>query len=301
MCLNGSPVKAKPRKKPKKPAKAEPANKPPPNPRRAHVYDPFLKGTDGREITEEQMTAPVRSTFQRFASREPTAEELQKRGAQVVITGRSQERVDEAASTLGVDKYVADVSNLIQLDSLVDYVENKYGGVDILFVNAGVFMPAPVGSISEEVFDTTMNINFKGAVFTIEKFIPLLKEGASIINLSSVNAYTGMANTAIYAASKAAMNSFTRTAATELAPKNIRINSVNPGPVATPIFGKTGMAADQLDGFAQAIQNRVPLKRFGQPEEIAKLVAFLASEDASYITGSEYNIDGGINVNPLLA
>jgi NAD(P)-dependent dehydrogenase (short-subunit alcohol dehydrogenase family) len=137
--------------------------------------------------------------------------------------------------------------------------------------------------------------------FTTEKFLPILNDWASIINLSSVNAYAGMPNTAIYAASKAALNSYTRTAATELAPRKIRVNSVNPGPVATPIFGKTGMEEEQLNGFAQAMQNRIPLKRFGQPEDIAKLVTFLASDDASFITGSEYTIDGGIIINPLLS
>jgi NAD(P)-dependent dehydrogenase (short-subunit alcohol dehydrogenase family) len=110
-----------------------------------------------------------------------------------------------------------------------------------------------------------------------------------------------MPNTAIYAASKAALNSYTRTAATELAPRKIRVNSVNPGPVSTPIFGKTGMKEEQLSGFAEAMQNRIPLKRFGQPEDIAKLVSFLASDDASFITGSEYNIDGGIIINRLLS
>ena len=109
-----------------------------------------------------------------------------------------------------------------------------------------------------------------------------------------------MTNTAVYAASKAALNSYTRTAATELAPRKIRVNAVNPGPVETPIFGKTGMPESQLNGFAEAMQNRVPLKRFAKPEDIAKLVTFLASDDASYITGSEYNIDGGININPFL-
>ena len=113
--------------------------------------------------------------------------------------------------------------------------------------------------------------------------------------------FTPVPNTAVYAASKAAMNSFTRTAATELAPRKIRVNAVNPGTVFTPIFGKTGMPEEQLNGFAAAMQERVPLKRFGQPEDIAKLVAFLASDDASFITGGEYNIDGGININPLLA
>lgn len=229
-----------------------------------------------------------------------TAKKLKSQGAKVIITGRSQERVQKAAQELGVEGIVADVKSLRAIQEAVDLVKANHGNVDILFVNAGIFSPAPVGSISEEMFDNQMGINFKGAVFTLEKFLPILNDGASVINLSSVNAYTGMPNTAIYAASKAAMNSFTRTAATELAPRKIRVNAVNPGPVSTPIFGKTGMAEDQLNGIAAAFQERIPLKRFGQPEEIANLVAFLVSDEASFITGGEYNIDGGINVNPLL-
>ncbi|UTW61011.1 SDR family oxidoreductase [bacterium SCSIO 12741] len=230
-----------------------------------------------------------------------SAQELKENGATVIITGRSPEKVATAANDLGVEGLVADVSDLKAIDQLVEQVQNKHGKIDILFVNAGVFIPTPVGAISEDIYDHQMSINLKGAIFTTEKFLPIINDGGAIINLSSVNAYTGMPNTAVYAATKAALNSYTRTAATELAPRHIRINSVNPGPVTTPIFGKTGMAEDQLNGFAEAIQNRVPLKRFGQPTDIAKLVAFLASEDASFITGSEYNIDGGINVNPLLA
>lgn len=230
-----------------------------------------------------------------------TAKKLKAQGASVIIAGRNEKRVEEAAAELGVTGFVADVSSLSALDRLVEVVSHEFDRVDILFVNAGIFQPAPVGQISEELFDHQMGINFKGALFTIEKFLPILREGASIINLSSVNAYTGMPNTAVYAASKAALNAYTRTAATELAPRNIRVNAVNPGPVYTPIFGKTGMSEDQLSGFAEAMQNRVPLKRFGQPEDIANLVSFLASDEASFITGSEYNIDGGININPLLS
>ncbi|MEM8969670.1 MAG: SDR family oxidoreductase, partial [Bacteroidota bacterium] len=148
----------------------------------------------------------------------------------------------------------------------------------------------------EELYDTQMNINFKGAVFTLEKFLPILNEGASVINLSSINAYTGMANTAIYAASKAAMNSYTRTAATELAPRKIRVNAVNPGPIETPIFGKSGLSEEQLSGFAESVQGKVLLNRFGNPAEVANLVSFLASDDAKFITGGEYNVDGGMTI-----
>lgn len=229
-----------------------------------------------------------------------TAEKFKSEGATVIISGRNQEKVSEAAKTLGVKGYIADVNSLSDIDNLVESVKADFGKIDILFVNAGIFLAAPVGSISEELFDQVMDINFKGAVFTVEKFLPIVKDGASIINLSSINAYTGMTNTAIYAASKAAMNAYTRTAATELAPRNIRINSVNPGPIATPIFGKTGMSEEQLGGFAQAMQQRIPLKRFGKAEEIAKLVSFLASDEASFITGAEYNIDGGAMINPLV-
>lgn len=228
------------------------------------------------------------------------ARDFKKKGADVIITGRNAGRVETAAAELGVKGLVADVSDLGQLDQLVDTIREGYQNVDILFVNAGVFYPSPVGQIAEDLYEITFDINVKGAIFTIEKFLPIINEGGSIINLSSVNAYTGMANTAVYAASKAALNSYTRTAATELAARNIRVNAVNPGPVQTPIFGKSGLPEEQLSGFAQAMQARVPLKRFGQPDEIAKLVSFLASDDASFITGSEYNIDGGININPIL-
>ena len=230
-----------------------------------------------------------------------TAQYFKEAGANVIITGRSADRVASAAADLGVKGIVADVTDLPAIDSLVAQVKSEFGKIDVLFVNAGIFNPAPVGQISEEMFDMQMGINFKGAVFTTEKFLPIINDGGSIINLSSINAYTGMPNTAIYAASKAALNSYTRTASTELAPRQIRVNSVNPGPTFTPIFGKTGMAEDQLNEFSGAMQNRIPLKRFGQPEDIAKLVTFLASDDASFITGGEYNIDGGININPLLS
>ena len=230
-----------------------------------------------------------------------TAKKFAELGAQVMITGRSADKVSSAAESLSVIGAVADVQDLSQIDNLVDQVKREFGTIDILFVNAGIFAPAPIGQISEEMFDQQMGINFKGAIFTIEKLLPVLNEGASIINLSSINAYTGMPMTAVYAASKAALNAYTRTAATELAPRKIRVNAVNPGPTETPIFEKTGMSQEELGGFAQALQANIPLTRFAQPDEIASLVSYLASDDAAFVTGAEFNIDGGANINPILA
>lgn len=229
-----------------------------------------------------------------------TAEKFKQLGANIIITGRNPKAVADAAAELGVAGFVADQAKTEEIASLVNSVKNEFGTVDVLFINAGVAKFAPVEEMEETQLDDIMNINFKGAFFTLQKFIPILNEGASIINLSSINAYTGMPNTAVYAASKAALNALTRTAAYELAPKSIRVNSVNPGPVNTAIFGKLGMPEETINEFARTVQERIPMKRFGEPQDIANLVAFLASNEASFITGAEYNIDGGINVNPIL-
>lgn len=232
-----------------------------------------------------------------------TAKDLANKGAKVIITGRNQEATDKAVAEIGHGAvgYISDQSDLKQIDELVAKVKTTYNKVDILFINAGVAAFAPVESTTEEVFDTMVNINYKGAFFTLQKFLPLLSKGSSVINLSSINAYTGMSNTAVYASSKAALNAITRTAAYELAERGIRVNSVNPGPINTPIFSKVGMPEEALQEFGGAMSQRIPVKRFGEPEEIAKLVSFLASDDASFITGAEYNIDGGTNLNPILA
>lgn len=223
-----------------------------------------------------------------------TAKELKEKGVSVIITGRSAEKVKAAAEELDVTGFVADVSDLSQIDSLVNNISEQYGKIDILFVNAGVFALEPVGLISEKVFDYQMDINFKGAVFSIEKFLPIVKDGGSIINLSSIAANTGTANIGIYAASKAALNAYTKTAAIELASRNIRVNAVNPGPTDTSIFSKLGFPEEQTNYIKENAQSQIPLKRLGQPKEVAKLVSFLASDSSSFITGAEFNIDGGM-------
>lgn len=228
------------------------------------------------------------------------AQELIAQGAEVIITGRQAKVVEEAARSIGATGIVSDQGDLKAIDKLTEDVKKQFGTVDILFINAGVAAFAPIEAIAEDFFDNMMDINFKGAAFTLQKFLPLLKQGSSVTFLSSVNAYSAMPNAAIYAASKAALNTFAKTAAYELAGKGIRVNTVSPGPVNTPIFGKTGLGAEALQQFAGAMQQRVPLKRFGAAEEVGKLVAFLSSDDAGFITGSEYVIDGGVNLNPIL-
>ncbi len=231
-----------------------------------------------------------------------TAKELLLKGAKVVITGRRQSAIDEAVKELGPNAtgILADTADLSHTDALVEKVKKLHGKVDILFINAGVGSFFPLDVATEAQFDQIMNINFKGAYFTLSKFLPLLKEGSSVILLSSVSATTGMANSSVYGPSKAALNSLVKVAATELAPRKIRVNSVSPGPIETPILDKAGLDDATREGFVTAFTARVPLKRFGTANEVAKLVAFLGSDDATFITGGDYVVDGGVAINPIL-
>ncbi|PWA06725.1 SDR family oxidoreductase [Flavobacterium laiguense] len=229
-----------------------------------------------------------------------TAKELVAEGATVVITGRNEVAVKKTAAELNVIGIVSDQSHLVAIDQLVKQVESTVGKVDILFINAGIAAFIPIESVTEDHFDSIMNINFKGAFFTLQKFIPILNEGAAVTFLSSLNATTGMANSSVYAASKASLNSLVRAASIELADRQIRVNSVSPGPINTPIFGKLGLDEESVNGLAQTMQNAIPLKRFGTVEQVAKIVAFLSSDDAAYTTGSDYPIDGGLGVNAVV-
>ncbi|WP_143307464.1 glucose 1-dehydrogenase [Chitinophaga vietnamensis] len=227
-----------------------------------------------------------------------TAEEFLKQGAKVLITGRNPGAVQRAALALGeqAEGITADQASLADAEQLAAHVEKTYGKIDILFVNAGVGKFFNFADTHEDDFDSIMNINFKGAYFTVKQLLPLINEGGTIIFLSSINAYFGMPGAAVYSASKAALNSLSRTLSRELVDRKIRVNTVNPGPVATPILEKAGFNAEEAVAFQQKLATNVPIGRIGQSPEVAKLVSFLASDDAAFINGVEYNVDGGLMV-----
>jgi NAD(P)-dependent dehydrogenase (short-subunit alcohol dehydrogenase family) len=225
-----------------------------------------------------------------------TAKRLQEEGAKVAIAGRSRKTLDDAVRAIGngVVAVQADVAKLTDVDKLYAEVSKKLGKIDVLFVNAGVAKFAPLSETSEGGYDEVFNINIKGAYFTIQKALPFLNDGASIILNTSVVDSKGFEGASAYSATKAALRSLARTAAAELVGRGIRVNAVAPGPIVTPIIERTGLPKEAIDQFVKETVAKVPMKRFGQPEEVAGAVAFLASQDASYITGVEINVDGGL-------
>ncbi len=224
-----------------------------------------------------------------------TAKHFVAEGAYVYITGRSKTKLDSAVKEIGsnVTAVQVDVTNLKDLDRLYEQIKKERGKLDIIFANAGVFNYAPLESISEEHFDGIFDSNVKGLVFTVQKALPLLPDGASIILNASIVGSKGLASNSVYSASKAAVRSFARTWTTDLKARHIRVNVVSPGPIDTAalreLFGSTEVGKQRMAN----ISNIVPMGRLGTADEIAKAVIFLASDDSSYITGIELFVDGG--------
>ncbi len=224
-----------------------------------------------------------------------TAKRFQSEGAKVIVTGSNPKTLEAARHELsGIDVMASDAGDAAATKVLIDQVRSRYGRIDVLFVNAGIAKFSPSADVDEAFFDAQFNINVKGAYFVIKHAAPVMADGGSIILTSSVSGVLGGGGQTVYGATKAAIRSFGRTFAAELAPRRIRVNTISPGPIATPIFGKTGLTAEQLAGFTESLMTTIPLKRVGQPEEIAAAALFFASDESSYTTGAELFVDGGM-------
>jgi len=226
-----------------------------------------------------------------------TAQRFVSDGAYVFITGRRQSELDEAVKQIGTNNasgVQGDVSNLADLDRLYAIVKEHKGHIDILFANAGVGELVPLGAITETHFDKTFGINVKGLLFTVQKALPLFQDGGSIILNASIAASKGIEGSSIYNASKAAIRSFARTWTVELKHRKIRINAISPGMIDTPGLNGLAQSQEQIEHFKTSFVSTVPLGRMGSPDEVAKVVSFLSSDDSSYITGIELFVDGGV-------
>ena len=220
-----------------------------------------------------------------------TAKRFVNEGAYVFITGRREAELEAAVKEIGrnVTGVQGDVSNLGDLDRLFAQIKQEKGKLDIVFANAGIARYAAFGKVTEELYDSIFDINVKGLLFTVQKALPLLPDGASIILNASIVASKGLPDWSVYSATKAAVRSFARTWTTDLKDRRIRVNAVSPGFTDTAPWHSIAGAEERM----KTISNTVPLGRFGTPDEIAKAVVFLASDDSSYITGTELFVDGG--------
>ena len=225
-----------------------------------------------------------------------TAQRFVDEGAYVFITGRRQSELDAAVTQIGknVTGVQGDVSNLADLDRLYDTVKQQKGRIDVLFANAGVIELAPLGSITESHFDKIFNINVKGLLFTVQKALPLFQDAGSIILTASVNSSKGFEGSSVYSATKAAIRAFARSWTVDLKHRKIRVNTISPGPIATPMVSGMVQSEEQAELFKTILVNNIPLARMGNPDEVAKAVSFLASDDSSFITGIELFVDGGL-------
>ena len=224
-----------------------------------------------------------------------TAKRFVNEGAFVFITGRRDAQLSAAAREIGknVVAVPGDVSNLGDLDRLFARIKQDKGRLDVLFANAGSAKLAPLGTITEEFYESIFSVNVKGLLFTVQKALPLMPDGSSIVLNASIVGSKGLPANSVYAATKAAVRSFARTWTTDLKNRRIRVNAVSPGSIDTPGLSELLASSEVGAQRKTMISNSVPLGRFGTPDEIAKAVVFLASDDASYITGTELFVDGG--------
>ena len=225
-----------------------------------------------------------------------TAKRFVSDGAHVFITGRRQNELDAVVSEMGknVSGIQGDVTNLADLDRLYTKVKDQKGHIDILFANAGIGEFVPLGEISEEHFDKIFGVNVKGLLFTVQKALPLFEDGGSIILNASVNASKGIEASSVYSATKAAVRSFARTWTVDLKARKIRVNAISPGPIDTPIFNGLNQSKEEIEQLKKSLITSVPMGRMGSPDEIAKVVSFLASDESSFVTGIELFVDGGM-------
>jgi NAD(P)-dependent dehydrogenase (short-subunit alcohol dehydrogenase family) len=226
-----------------------------------------------------------------------TARHFLNEGARVAITGTNPVTLDEARGTLGANALViaSDAGDVAAQRELAGAVAREFGKLDVVVLNAGIVDMRPLEKWDEAGFDRSFGINFKGPFFLLQALLPVFASPASVVLNSSINAHIGMPNTSIYGATKAALLSLSKTLSGELISRGIRVNAISPGPVATPLYGKLGLAKAELDAVSESLTNQIPAKRFGTPSEIAQAIVYFASDESAYTVGSELVIDGGMS------
>ena len=218
-------------------------------------------------------------------------------GAQVAITGRNKNTLEAAAKEIGDGTLAiqSDAGNLAEIEAAMKKINERFGRIDALFVNAGVGQFVPFEQITEKLFDETVDINMKGVFFTVQKAIPLMSKGSAIVLNASINAHLGMPGTTVYGATKAAVVNMAKTLSADLLEKGIRVNVISPGPITSALLTRDGITQEKLQETKDWIQSKVPIKRFGTPEEIAAAVLYLTSPESAFVVGTELIIDGGMS------